>query len=677
MKRLPYLIGIAVVVAAAHTALFLSSWGEALELRFFDLWFNLRGPVAPPANIVVVAMDEDSYQAIGFPLNQAWPRAAHARLLQRLKAAGARRVVFDVLFLGESADPVADRQLAEAMAGLPVVVGAELGRVEEAGITREALLLPAELLRTNALAVGLVGLPEDGEFVRRFLNETSELALGLPTLAEAAIGGTPHPDPLPIGWGEGIRKQVSSPRLRGEGQGEGPGPRDFLNLYGPARTITTYSYYQVIDPEMPLPAEKLRDKIVFVGLCLRTELGPAQKDSYLTSFAQRGRTYGVELHATAAANLQAQNWIHRASRTREAVGLAMLALLAAFLLLTLRPLVGASIWVAFAGTWSVVAYLSFLTGQFRPGATLTFVVLPVTYLGSTLYFYIITRRQQRQLEKAFRLYLSPEMAREVARNPQALKLGGEQVEATAMFTDIEGFTSIAEKMQPDEVAQMLNAYFTEVMDAIFEQRGTLIKFIGDAVFGLWGAPIKTPDHAQLCCDAAMAIRTEIEKFNASGRFPPLKTRFGMHTGPMVVGNLGSARRFDFTAIGDSVNLASRVEGLNKQFGTTILVTDSTRARLAAGTLSLKLGLIRVAGKTQPVGLHTLFQNPVAVGPRWDEALASFCARDWNTAARAFDEVGSQEARLAKAAALYQNQIKALRDTPPASGWQGEIVLDKK
>lgn len=666
----------ALLAAAAHTALFLSPWGEALELRFLDLWFTVRGPVAPPDEIVVIAMDEDSYQTLGFPLNQAWPRAAHAQLLQRLQEVGARRVVFDILFFGESADPVADRQLADAIANMPVVLGAELGRVEEAGRVRETLLLPAEWLRANAVAIGLVGLPEDGEHVRRFLHETSEVAQGLPSLAEAAVlGAAPHPDPLRIEWGEGTRNPVPSPRLRGEG--EGPGPRDLLNLYGPARTITTYSYYQVVDTEWPVPAEKLRDKVVFVGLSLRTELGPAQKDSYLTSFPQHGRMYGVELHATAAGNLAAQNWIRRASRWAEATGLAALALLAGFLILTLRPLIGGGLWVVYAGTWSVVAYESFLAGQFRPGASLTFVILPVTYLGSTLYFYIITRRQQRQLEKAFRFYLSPEMAREVARNPAALKLGGEQVEATAMFTDIEGFTAIAERMRPDEVAQMLNAYFTEVMDAIFEQRGTLIKFIGDAVFALWGAPIKTPDHARLCCDAARAIETEIETFNASDRFPPLKTRFGIHTGPMVVGNLGSARRFDFTAIGDSVNLASRVEGLNKAFGTTILVTDATRARLAPAVLSLKLGLIRVVGKTQPVGLHTLFRDPVAEAPRWEEALASFCARDWEVAVRSFEQVGRQESRLAQAAALYQNQIQRLRETPPPPAWQGEIVFDRK
>src|SRR5262249_514145 len=146
---------------------------------------------------------------------------------------------------------------------------------------------------------------------------------------------------------------------------------------------------------------------------------------------------------------------------------------------------------------------------------------------------------------------------------------------------IAGFTAIVESMEAPEVGRMLNAYFTEVMDSVFDKRGTLIRFNGDGLYALWGAPIRTPAHARLCCEAALAIDPEIERFNQSGRFPPLHTRFGINPGPMLVGNMGSARRFDFTGIGDAVNLASRVEGLNKHFGTSILVTDSTRAQLPA------------------------------------------------------------------------------------------------
>jgi adenylate cyclase len=271
------------------------------------------------------------------------------------------------------------------------------------------------------------------------------------------------------------------------------------------------------------------------------------------------------------------------------------------------------------------------------------------------------------------------MAREVARNPQALQLGGEEVECTAMFTDIAGFTSIAERMKPAEVSQMLNSYFTEVMDAIFERRGTVIQFIGDGVYALWGAPAKTSEHARLCCEAALAVQVEIEHFNQSGRFPPLKTRFGVNTGQVLVGNLGSKRRFDFTGIGDTVNLASRLEGLNKYFGTTILIADSTRAQLPPEMASLKMGLIRAVGKTLPVGLHTLFREPVSTGvsAKWAEAWVRFVARDWDAAEVLFSAVGKEEPRLTRAARLYHDQISAHRMTTPSNGWQGEIIFTTK
>ena len=359
--------------------------------------------------------------------------------------------------------------------------------------------------------------------------------------------------------------------------------------------------------------------------------------------------------------------------------LGLLAALVSLAMLNVRPVSGALILVGYAAAWAALAYWAFLRNSFAPGASLAVIILPATYLGTTLYNYLGARLQQVRLERAFKFYLSPEMAREIARNPQALRLGGEEVECTALFTDIASFTSTAEQMKPDEVARMLNAYFTEVMDAIFEQRGTLIKFIGDAVFALWGAPIKTADHAKLCCEAALAIHREIDRFNQSGRFPPLQTRFGINTGPMVVGNMGSARRFDFTAIGDAVNLASRVEGLNKYFGTTILVTDSTRAQLPAEVLSLKLGMIRVVGKTQPIGLHTLFQKPVSdsVAAQWNNAHAKFTARDWQAAEELFAAIAPAEPRLAKAAELYCHQIELHRLTPPPQDWQGEIIFTSK
>ena len=644
MKRAAIASLVAVVAVMLQVVLSLSPWGEAIEMRFLDLWLNLRGSRPPPSDVVVVAMDEESYKNLGFSLNQAWPRAAHAKLLRQLKQAGARKVVLDILFFDAGTDPAADDALARALGAIPSVIGADLGMVEQNSYNTEALLLPIEEFRTKA-RVALVGLPEEREFVRRFLTPGSEQARGLPTLAEEAVEGKAH-----------------------------PGPRDLINYYGPTRTIRTFSYYQALESEHPLPPETFRNKIVFVGLSMRTELGPAQKDAYLTSFTGRGRTFGVEIHATAAGNMLEGSWIRRSTRAREIAILAIVAAIVVFGLFFLRPVVGAIVVAAYALGWAAIAYGSFCANRFLPGATLGVATLPLAYLSTTLYYYIVTVRERRRLVRAFQFYLSPEMAREVALNPQALRLGGEKVEATALFSDIAGFTGIAESLPPEEVARMLNAYFTEVMNEIFENRGTLIKFIGDAVFALWGAPIKTPNHAQLACETALAIQRNIERFNASGRFPALHTRIGIHSGPMIVGNLGSARRFDFTAIGDTINLASRVEGLNKYFGTSILITVAVRDQLNGPLPLVRLGAIRPVGMKLPVDLYALLTKPIPTesGKLWEEALGRFTARRWTEAATAFGNVAASAPSLQKSAALYLEQVDKHRSQPPSDTWRGEI-----
>ncbi len=656
MKRRLKILGLAALVAVAHTGLFRLPWGETLELRFLDLWFNVRGPVAPPENVVIVAMDEESYDHFGISLNQAWPRSLHAKLLRRLAECGAKRVVFDVLFLGDGPDAAADRELAEAMRSVPTVIGADVGEEKDQDHPNiqskvRTLLLPADKFREVA-SLGLVGVRKQGERARHFFLPDSLMVRDMvdqlpPSLASVASG---------------VTNQL--------------GARDLIRFYGPRWSVRTILYEQVLDPDQPVPAEVFRDKIIFVGLNLKTELGVAQKDAYPTPF---GETFGVEIHATAAANLLKGDWIKRQSKMVEAIELALVAALVTLALLLVRPTWGALVLTGYGAGWGLLAYTSFLRGWFLPGATLAVIVLPFTYLGATLTNYLGAQLKQLRLQRAFQQYLSPEMAREIAQNPDALRLGGEEVECTAMFTDIAGFTTIVEKMKPGEVSRMLNAYFTEVMDAVFDQRGTMIQFIGDGVYALWGAPIKTAEHACLCARAALEVQAAIERFNQSGRFPQLHTRFGINTGPVLVGNLGSVRRFDFTGIGDTVNLASRLEGLNKQFGTTILMTDSSHAQLPPGFHSLKLGLIRAVGKTLPVGLFTVFHEAVAatVVEQWATGCERFVARDWPAAGELFSAAGAQDKRLAKAAELYRRQIELHQSNPPPPEWQGEIIFTSK
>lgn len=603
-------------------------------------------------------MDESSYSILEIPMNQAWPRAVHADLINRLGELGAKRVVMDVLFLGPSGDKKADEKLSKALKNVPTVIGADSGVREQGSAggryAMEEILEPLDILRDNAETVALVRMPDDFGQVRRFAIQRSLITKDIPTLYEAAAGLKPGMEGL-------------------------PGERDYLLYYGPPSTIPTYAYHQVLNPSGGLPKEAVKDKIIFVGLNLRTEIGPAQKDSYKTPFYERGSMFGVEIQASATANILTKNWIHRASTWTEGIAAFVGVLAVMTAIFALKPVWGGVLLVAFSLLWTALSYFLFLSGFFLPGVVFVCGVLPISYLASTLTYYVLTHRKQQQVEKAFQFYLSPDMAKKMRDNPKGLELGGENVYATALFTDIAGFTEVTESMSASQVSTMLNAYFTEVMNVVFENKGTLIKFIGDAVFVLWGAPIKLSEHASLAAQSAVAIQKEVYRFNASKRFPPLITRIGVHTGPMVVGNLGSEKRFDYTAIGDSVNLAARLEGLNKYFGTYILISENTRKEIGNSLKTLQLGSVVVAGKKERVGVYTMFEEPVSssIEERWNKALSAFRLRRWEEAKKLFEEIGAEDERLKKAARLYIEQISMHSSKTPDDEWQGEIIFGQK
>ena len=226
---------------------------------------------------------------------------------------------------------------------------------------------------------------------------------------------------------------------------------------------------------------------------------------------------------------------------------------------------------------------------------------------------------------------------------------------------------------------MLNAYFTEVMEVVFKNQGTLLKFIGDAIFAIWGAPVKTQNHAELALQTAIAINQEVSRFNATQRFPALKTRIGVHTGPMLVGNLGSTKRFDYTAIGDSVNLASRIEGLNKYFGTEILFTEATRKDAGGFAGAVLMGSVRVKGRREAVPLFSIFNPPLArqALEEWEGAYGYFCKAHFEAFLQKAEKLESMDRRLSTTVELYRAEARKYALNPPPQGWAGELDFDHK
>jgi len=649
-------IGIATGVALATSIFAGSSLVEDLQFRVSDQWLRLKGAAKPPPGVVVVAIDEPSYRELNASFDKPWPRAFQAKLLRRLKALGAKKVAFDVLFTGASANPVADQELASAFALMPSTIGVESSiryvSNQAGGYQLEEIDRPYEPYRKVAKEA-LVGLNDQDGVIRNFAFPRSDQERAFPTLAQAAAGV--NPDEM--------------------GQ---PGPRDLINYYGPGRTIPIVSFWEVLQDDLPNTPDIFKDAVVFVGLLMRSDTGGAQKDSYHSPYGAP-MIFGVEVHATIVANLLEKSWIYRPPKGIECLLQGVVMGGAVFAAFTISPVALGIATAVVVLLWSVCSFALLTSGFYLAGAATVLILLPATVLVNALVSYMSARRAEESLKSAFSLYVSPDMVPRLQNEGEALKLGGEKMWLTAVFTDIADFTTITEEMPAERTSEMLNAYFTEVMEVVFKNQGTLLKFIGDAIFAIWGAPVKLHNHAELALNTAVAITREVEKFNATKRFPPLITRVGVHTGPMLVGNLGSVKRFDYTAIGDSVNLTSRIEGLNKYFGTEILFTEVTRKEAGGFMGSVPIASVRVKGRKEAVQLFSVFDPPLSplVFDRWNKALGLFKVADFQGASREFSQVYRDEPRLQRSVDLYAAECERYQSSHPAQGWAGELEFDHK
>jgi adenylate cyclase len=658
MRRLTK-IGSALGVALLTSVLCSFSFVERIDLAISDQFVRLLGKSPPPENIVVIAIDEPSYRELHVGFDKPWPRALHAKLLRRLKELEVASVSFDVLFTGPGSDAAVDKELVDAFKGVRSIIGVEAIKrtiaKQGGGIVIEELDQPFDDFRevTEQALVNLDMNTSDG-FIRTFPFPTSDQTKRYPFLSYSAAG-------------------VSRDR-----NDSTPGKRDLIRYFGSAReNARVVSYWEMFERMSPLEEASFKDAIVFVGLLLRSDTGVAQKDSYLSPFGG-DMIFGVEIHATIAGNLLKKIWVRRPPRAIEVLSQSTLAGVATLTALSLSPTILCIAAVALAVLWVGISIFALGSGIYVGGAVIVLILIPVIVLISAVASYVITRRSEEALRSAFSLYVSPEMAPKVDSGDKALSLGGEKMWITAMFTDIADFTSISENMPAEQTSEMLNAYFTEVMDVVFANQGTLLKFIGDAIFAIWGAPVKIQNHAEMATKTALAIQQGVERFNATKRFPPLITRIGVHTGPMLVGNLGSKKRFDYTAIGDSVNLASRIEGLNKYFGTTILFTEATRKDAGGIADAVRIARVRVKGRKEPVELFSLFSPPLEKSEvdRWTIALTEFDTRKFQEATESFSAF-SEVSPLYKAALLYHELCGKHQVSPPDQGWEGEIDFESK
>jgi adenylate cyclase len=457
-----------------------------------------------------------------------------------------------------------------------------------------------------------------------------------------------------------------------------------IDYHGGDGTFRNVSVADVLDGRAR--AEDLRGAVVLVGTTAQGTF-----DQRVTPFSRM--TSGVETHANAIETMLSRKFLRRGLvvETLELGALVVLALGLAFVFA--RVPVGMAlptVLLACGAVWIAG------TALFRAGYDVI-VGLPLLLTGSmfvlvTVYRYATEERDKRKLRSAFQLYLNPEVMEEMVRHPERLQLGGEERELSVLFSDIRGFTSISEKLSPKALVHLLNEYLSPMTEIVFDKRGTLDKYIGDALMAFFGAPVPNEHHALHCCEAALEMVEALQRLQARWRMqgakmPDIEIGIGINSGPMVVGNMGSTQRFNYTVIGDNVNLASRLEGLNKEYGTRILVTESvvSAALRSAGPGALavrEIDSVRVKGRHEAViifelrgrGAATAKDLPLLDG--YARGLSLYRRRRFAEARFEFENVAARFPDDGPSRAMLV-RCDELTAQPPPAEWQGAFQMQRK
>ena len=453
--------------------------------------------------------------------------------------------------------------------------------------------------------------------------------------------------------------------------------RVYVNYHGPSYTYPHYSMADVLARKVK--PETFAGKIVLIG-ATATGIG----DLRTTPFGSHDYP-GVEIHANVIDDILNHSFLKRGAKQSlwDFLLILFFGIPFGIWLALVSP---RCMWFGFGmlGLLIGIDYLAFLKGSWLnftiPALTLTSNVILIS-----LYRALVEEKEKRRVRTAFGQYLSPEVVRRLLVNPQLVE--PRKTEITVMFSDIRGFTTISEKLDAQELALFLNQYLSDMTQIVFERRGTLDKYIGDAVMAFWGAPIEDSEHAVMACQTALAMMTRVhelqKEWKAAGK-PALDIGIGLNTGVASVGNMGSSLRYGYTALGDSVNLSSRLEGLNKDYGTHILVNETTYAAAKDFRFVFReLDLIRVKGKNQPVVIYELVCDTAAMSPEIQERLDCFREgrrlyeeRRWSEAQSAFQSMVDRWPEDGPARAYWKRCQEYLFDEPPAN-WDGVFTMTHK
>jgi adenylate cyclase len=695
-----------------------------LRLAIFDQYQSIKPRGFTPLPVRIVDIDEESLKRLG---QWPWPRDMLAQMVSRAAQAGAAAVVLDVLLaepdrlspsnwlrllpagseyenlrkaLTAQASP--DQILADSLGSADTVVGFALtakagtsasggpvlkGGFAEAGDPSGPFMLafgghvPAlAALQATASGYGALSLvPDSDGVVRR-----------APLFVTVADKVVPSIDAEALRVAQGASTYVvKSTNASGEASWGGAGgvvsarigaltvPTDRHGrvwIRYAAQLATTVPAWQLLNGDVDPAA--LAGHIVLLG---STAAGLARPQPTPLGTMSSAIQIRAQLLETLISEhfLERPDWANGAEILLALVlGLALLWLLPKWGPLWCALIALAAVGSAIGGSWLAFAHQGLLLDP----AYFSCVIL-VVYLAQSLKVYFSSESERRYVRSAFSRYLSPALVEDLARDPARLRLGGETRDLSIMFCDIRGFTKISERYSPQDLTRLINRFLTPLTQAILDRKGTIDKYMGDCIMAFWNAPITVPGHAREACHAALAMLEALAALNrelSAEDADNLRIGIGINTGSALVGNLGSEQRFDYSVLGDAVNLASRLEGQSKTYGVDVLLNENV-VDSAPAMATLELDLVQVVGKSEPARIFTLLgDETLAASPafqtlRADQArmLGAYRAREWDEACQVLDQLRqSGWDALDGYFTMFRERVQAFKVSPPGSDWDG-------
>ncbi len=725
--------GVALLIALVGLRIWDPAALKILRLKTFDIYQIAKPRVVESRPVVIVDIDEASLNTLG---QWPWPRTIVAKLIERIAQGGAAAIGLDIVFA--EPDRTTPGKIADALPGLSDAARAELRAAPDHDqvladiIARTRTVLgqsafnprPGDTRTTLAPKASFATLGGDPD---PYLIKYPGLLSNIPALEEAASGRgmfTVLPDPdglvrrIPIVMIAGGKR---IPSLNADMLRVATGQTTYVIKTGKAgiqsvvlagieiptdANAQLWIYFSPHDPKRfvsaadvvsgKVPPGTFAGKLVLVGTSATglfdvkaTPVEPVMP--------------GVELHAQALENILSRSSLRRPGYT---VGAELsLAVLVGIVFIVLAPILGAlpvaALGMAIAALVSGLAWYLFTQSNILLDIAYPLISSFAVFMTMVFVNYFREEAQRREIRSAFSQYISPDLVAQLAKEPDRLVLGGETRELTILFSDVRGFTSISEsyKDNPQGLTALLNRLLTPLSHAVLDHGGTIDKYMGDAIMAFWNAPLDNVSHALGACASSLQMMKSLEQVNrereaeaGEGGVPyvPLRIGIGINTGECVVGNMGSDMRFDYSVLGDSVNLASRLEGQSENFGLPIILGSRTAELVKDKFAVLELDSLRVKGKSEPEVVYALLGAREALDEalfgtlenRMAALLTAYRSRKWPAATRAMTalrktDLSALGADLTGLLDLYQGRIRVFRKDPPPSSWDGVFTLQTK